>query len=145
MHKIVKKYMVLVEQISYTTRQSKSFDTDVNIYRSEIHIIQLIGDQQELYISEISKRIGVTKGTISQIVKRLEAKGLVQKDIDASNNTRQLIRLTEKGQVAYEAHNQYHEQHHAQMEQFLSQLDNEQLTLLEDFFTHAHEMIKDHL
>jgi len=144
MHYIIKKYMLLVEKVSNTVRMSKSFDTDVDIYRSEIHIIQLIGDQFSLYVSEISKRIGVTKGTVSQIVKRLEAKGLAKKSVDAENQTRQQVQLTEKGRIAYKAHCRFHEEKHVDMETFLRSLDAEKLGVIQEFLTHAHEMIEDH-
>lgn len=57
MHQIVRNYMLLVEKISDTVRQSKSFGTDVDIYSGEIHIIQLVGDSGELYISQIAQMI----------------------------------------------------------------------------------------
>lgn len=145
MHHIVEKYMLLVEKVSNTVQMSNTFGTDVNIYRSEIHIIQLIGDHSELYISEISRLIGVTKGTISQIVKRLEKKELVSKYIDTQNNTRQVVRLTSKGQKAYEMHCQFHQQKHTEMNQFLNTLDAEKLTAIEDFLTYANDMIEGHL
>ncbi len=144
MHHIVKQYLLLFEKISNTSRQSKKFDTDVDIYRSEIHIIQLIGDHSELYLSQIAKMIGITKGTVSQIIKRLQTKGLLIKYVDATNNTRQLARLTEKGALAYKAHNRYHKQQHKEMETFLLSLDDEQLAILERFLSHARSMIKDH-
>lgn len=145
MHPIIEKYMLLVEKISSTSKRFKSFGTDVDIYRTEIHIIQLIGDRSELHISEIARLIGVTKGTISQIVKRLETKGLVKKTIDLSNNTKQLTSLTPKGVVAYKAHVDYHNYKHAEMEHFLSTLNDENLNTLKTFLNKAYEMIEDHL
>jgi len=145
MNPIVEKYMVLVEKISNTTKAYKSFGTDVNIYRSEIHIIQLIGDRQGVHISEISRLIGVTKGTVSQIVRRLESKGLVVKRTDESNNTRQIANLTEKGMSAYQAHVDYHQQKHKEMENFLESLTPENKAVLENFLNKAHDMIEDHL
>ena len=144
MNSIVEKYMLLVEKISTTTKSYKSFGTNVNIYRSEIHIIQLIGDRRGLHISEISRLIGVTKGTVSQIIKRLEGKGLVQKHVDIDNNTRQLASLTEKGTVAYVAHVDYHQHKHKEMETFLHTLNDENREALEEFLNKAAEMIEDH-
>lgn len=63
MESIIEKYLLLVEKISNSTKMFRSFNTDVNIYRSEIHIIQLIGDRMEVHISEISRLVGVTKAT----------------------------------------------------------------------------------
>ncbi len=136
---------MLVEKISNTTKTYKSFGTDVNIYRSEIHIIQLIGDRRGVYISEISRLVGVTKGTVSQIVRRLENKGLVEKRTDESNNTRQIATLTEKGMTAYQAHVEYHQHKHKEMENFLASLSAENKTILEGFLDKAYDMIEDHL
>ena len=145
MDAITEKYMLLVEKVSNTTKNHKSFNTDVNIYRGEIHIIQLIGDRSELHISEISRLIGVTKGTVSQIVKRLENKGLVQKHIDSENNTRQIATLTQKGITAYKAHLEYHNRKHAEMKRFLDTLTADERHLIERFLEEAHDMIEDHL
>ncbi|ADU61609.1 MAG: MarR family winged helix-turn-helix transcriptional regulator [Pseudodesulfovibrio sp.] len=144
MNSIIEKYMLLVEKISNTTKAHKSFGTDVNIYRSEIHIIQLIGDRGEVFISEIARLIGVTKGTVSQIVSRLEAKGLAEKSVDKNNNTRQLVCLTIKGMTAYQTHVNYHLRKHQEMECFLVSLNAENRMVLEKFLTTAHEMIEDH-
>lgn len=137
--------MLLLEKISNTTKAYKSFGTDVNIYRSEIHVIQLIGDRGSIHISEISRLIGVTKGTVSQIVKRLEGKGLVEKFVDKENNTRQLASLTDKGRTAYEAHVQFHMRKHTEMNVFLGSLNDEQQAVLDKFLTKAYDMIEDHL
>lgn len=145
MHHIVRQYMLLVEKISNSVHQSNTFDTDINIYRSEIHIIQLIGDQRELYVSEIARLIGVTKATISQIVKRLEKKGLVSKQADTQNNTRQVIRLTETGQIAYQSHERLHQEKHVQMNSYLDTLDQTQLKTIECFLSHAEKMMEEHL
>lgn len=145
MNSIIEQYLLLVEKISNTTKSHKSFGTDVDIYRSEIHIIQLVGDRGEVFISEISRLIGVTKGTISQIVKRLETKGLAKKFVDENNNTRQLVRLTAKGMTAYRAHCEYHRCKHREMERFLASLSSENRDVLVLFLTEAYNMIEDHL
>lgn len=144
MQKIIKKYLFLVEKISNTTRMAKTFGTDVDIYRSEIHIVKIIGEHEELYVSEIAKLIGVTKGTISQIVRRLEDKGLVNKYPDPANNTRQMVRLTSKGKKAHKAHDNYHSQKYVEMQKFLNGLNEEQLALLDTFLFLADGMIDGH-
>lgn len=145
MNSVIEKYMMLVEKISNTTKTHKSYGTDVDIYRSEIHVIQIIGDRERVHISEISRLIGITKGTVSQIVKRLENKGLVKKVVDEQNNTRQLASLTDKGQVAYEAHVDYHLRKHTEMENFLDSLDDQGRAVVVRFLEEAYEMIEDHL
>ena len=141
---IIEKYLLLVEKISNTSKMFHSFGTDVDIYRSEIHVIQLIGDRADIHLSEIARLIGVTKGTVSQIVKRLEGKGLVVKKTDESNYTRQLIHLTEKGATAYRTHVDYHNRNYKDMLSFLDGLTDEQQAVLEEFLNKASDMIKEH-
>lgn len=145
MNTIIEKYMVLVEKISNTTKSHRPFNTDVNIYRTEIHIIQIIGDRESTYVSEIARLIGITKATVSQIIKRLEGKGLVEKRLDAENNTRQKVVLTNKGQTAYTAHVEFHYREHAEMEQFLRSLPDEHKATLATFLDKAYDMCSDHL
>lgn len=145
MDSITEKYMLLVEKISYTSKAAKPFDTDVNIYRGEIHIIQLIGDRGEVYVTEISRLLGVTKGTVSQIVKRLETKGLVEKRVDEKNNTRLLVYLSAKGKIAYRSHLAYHQEKHQEMELFLRSLTTGEKKVIQDFLDLAYDMIEDHM
>lgn len=142
---IIEKYMLLVEKISNTTKAHQKFDTDVNIYRTEIHIIQMIGDRKSTYVSEISRFIGITKATVSQIIKRLEGKGLVTKFVDPQNNTRQRVALTEKGETAHAAHIAFHHREHAEMENFLTSLSEEHKAVLQTFLEKAYDMCSDHL
>lgn len=141
---MVQRYLLLVEKISNTSRQSQRFDTDVDIYRSEIHVIQLIGDSEAPYISQISKMIGITKATVSQIIKRLEKKGLATKYVDEENNTRLRVQLTKKGRRAYQAHVRFHEAQHQEMESFIASLSEVQHGVVEAFLEHADAMISDH-
>lgn len=145
MDSIIEQYLLLVEKISNTTKTFHSFGTDVDIYRSEIHVIQLIGDRASLHLAEVARLIGVTKGTVSQIVKRLESKGLVEKRVDEENNTRQLISLTGKGETAYRAHVSYHNRNYQDMLGFLKDLSDGDRLVLEEFLNKAYEMIKEHI
>jgi DNA-binding MarR family transcriptional regulator len=57
-------------------------------------------------VSEISKRLLVTSPLITQLLKRLEANGLIKKHMDTSDKRAVGIGLTEKGeQVTVEAEN----------------------------------------
>ena len=68
----------------------------------DIEILKLV--DQKLSISEIAFKLGVTKGAISQRIKKLQERGLIELDIEESSYRRSLtlsdvkiFRLTEKG------------------------------------------------
>jgi len=62
----------------------------------------------EMKVSEISKQLCVTSPTITQLLKSLEAHGLVERNIDAVDRRAVGVKLTGKGEmVAQEASNAF--------------------------------------
>jgi DNA-binding MarR family transcriptional regulator len=55
-------------------------------------------DTSQMKVSEISKVLHVTSPTITQLMKGLEAQGLVERHIDPADRRAVCIRLTEKGE-----------------------------------------------
>ncbi|SKC81204.1 MarR family winged helix-turn-helix transcriptional regulator [Maledivibacter halophilus] len=142
---IIEKYATLTEKIAKSGNQSKHFETDVEIYRSEIHIISVIGHNDDIHISEIARKFGVTKGAISKTIKKLEKKGLVEKAIDKTNNTRTLVKLTEKGLKAHYAHEKYHNEYDKDMFSYLESLNERELEILDTFLEKANQMAERHI
>lgn len=142
--KVVEKFVTFIEKITKHSSVPRYFDTDVKIYRSEIHIIGVIGDNKDIHISEIARKFGVTKGAISKTIKKFTQKGLVEKIIDKTNNTRTLIRLTEKGMKAYHAHKRYHNENDKEMFSYLDSLTEHELDTLYTFLEKANSMAKRH-
>jgi DNA-binding MarR family transcriptional regulator len=52
----------------------------------------------EIKVSEISKRLHVTSPTVTQLIKGLEADGLIERHIDPQDRRSAGIKLTEKGE-----------------------------------------------
>ena len=142
---VIEKYITLTEKISKNSNEPRNFETDVEIYRSEIHIINVIGYNDDIHISEIARKFGVTKGAISKTIKKLERKGLVEKRIDKTNNTRTLVRLTDKGMKAYYAHERYHNEYDRDMFSYLESLTDHELEILYTFLDKANEMAEKHI
>jgi DNA-binding MarR family transcriptional regulator len=73
---------------------------------SEIGVLLLISKQSKsIKVSEISKMMHVTSPSITQVLKRLEANGLVERHVDPADRRTVGITLTEQGEaVAHRAH-----------------------------------------
>ncbi|ADK82597.1 MarR family winged helix-turn-helix transcriptional regulator [Sediminispirochaeta smaragdinae] len=142
---LIEDFMCLVEKIAATSKCSQRFDTDIEIYRSEIHVIKLLGDYASLHVSEIARKFGVTRGAASQILKRLEKKGLVRKYPDESNNTRILVSLTDKGLTAYHGHEEYHRRHDGEFFTFLEDLNTHELEVIGSFVEKFDKMMGKHV
>lgn len=88
---------------------TRNFGTDMPIYHSEIHMISSIAKHPGIHIGGLADHLGITKGAVSEVVKKLERKKLVIKETDKHNLSKLSIFLTEKGKTAYKNHMKYHE------------------------------------
>lgn len=91
-------------------RQCCKFGTDVDIHMAEIHTIMAIHNNEGIHVGGLAEYLGVTKGSVSELLRRLERKGLAYKAKDPLKMTRLNVFLTEKGQTAHKQHMAFHSQ-----------------------------------
>ena len=82
-------------------RQCSKFSTDVDIHLAEIHTIMAIHNNEGIHVGGLAEQLGVTKGSVSELLRRLERKGLAYKAKDPLKMTRLNVFLTEKGKAAH--------------------------------------------
>ena len=85
------------------------------LFRS--HLLDVIGDHPGKNVSELATTIGVTKGAISQVLAKLEKKGVVRRYKKSTNEKEVFVELTKAGH----AFHQKHQAINAATEQVLSQ------------------------
>ena len=79
-------------------------------YRVLMHLLfaEQMGEKAELNPSEISKRQGVSRNTISALIRNLEANELVERRLDPQDRRRFYISLTEQGRSLVTDHARQH-------------------------------------
>lgn len=87
-----------------------NYGSNSNLYHSERHMIDIIGDNPRMNMREFAAAVGVTKGAISQIVKKLEEKGVVRRYKKSINDKEVFVELTKFGQEIYEEHKKINEE-----------------------------------
>ena len=91
-------------------RQCSKFGTDVDIHMAEIHTIMAIQNNPGIHVGGLAECLGVTKGSVSELLRRLERKGLAYKEKDPLKMTRLNVFLTDKGKAANIRHMSFHSQ-----------------------------------
>jgi DNA-binding MarR family transcriptional regulator len=138
-HEKFNRIVALAVQIDKVPR---NFGTDELMTSSEIHLVEVIGDQQEtLSVTDLSKQMGVTKGAVSQNLKKLENKGLITKEDDPENLSRSIVRLTFKGKTAYYAHKHWHEKIDDGYRTYFSQLEQGKIEFLTEFMSKVEDFL----
>jgi DNA-binding MarR family transcriptional regulator len=85
------------------------FGTPYQFYHSERHMLDIVGDDPGLNVTEFAKAAGVTKGAISQVVSKLEKKGALVRIKRGDNNKEIRLKLTPLGEQIYAHHQRINE------------------------------------
>lgn len=80
--------------------------SDVTV--SEVHAIEILGTYGSLNMKDLAQKSGVTTGTTTVTVDRLEKKNYARREIVKEDRRVYLITLTEKGRQIFAEHHQYH-------------------------------------
>ncbi len=79
------------------------------LYHSERHMLDKIGECPAMNITDFAAELGVTKGAVSQVVKKLEAKGVIRRYRSGDNGKEVFLELTGAGRAVYLAHKETNE------------------------------------
>ncbi|MDH7578316.1 MAG: MarR family winged helix-turn-helix transcriptional regulator [Bacillota bacterium] len=75
---------------------------------SEAHAIEVLGQHGKMNMKSLAQRLGVTTGTTTVTVDRLENKDYARRETTREDRRVNLISLTEKGEDAFKEHHKYH-------------------------------------
>lgn len=104
----------------------------------EMHLIEKLGPDKELRMSQIANALGVTLGTMTVAADKLDKKGYVTRQRLEDDRRVVKLRLTDKGREAFSVHSEFHMKMVDMILQGLSPLEEETLVAavrnLRDFF-----------
>lgn len=125
--KVIEKMAKVQYQVNQNDKIPKNFGTNQLMYQSEIHFIDAIGYDEQMNASQLSKKLGITNGAVTQVAEKLLRKKLIEKYKKETNKKEVYFRLTEQGGIAYENHRLFHQELNDKMIQYLSGLSKEQI------------------
>lgn len=132
--KIVKLFIRLSNKYQALEKIPIDYGVGENLYHSERHLIDQIGDNPDLNITQLAKHVGVTKGAISQVVKKLENKHLVRRHKRGENEKEIFLEFTHIGTEIYRKHKKVHEQSISPLEKELGNHTAEEVQFLVEMF-----------
>lgn len=145
---ITNKHQIAYDSLHFASalieldKKTRYYGTDVPIFHSEIHVIMAIAEHPGVHVGGLADILGVTKGAVSEILKKLERKALVIKEVDDLNLSRYSLYLTEKGKKAHSNHMHYHTILNSMVEEQLEDASEHDLKFLSDFFSSMISKVK---
>ena len=142
-HLITEQFYQLVKLANKLEKTPRRFGTDEPLTGTEVHLLEIIGDNSEcLSVSDLSRLLGITKGAVSQNLKRVEKKGLIFKEEDPENLSRLIVKLTFKGKTSYYAHKHWHQTMDGGFKEYFLGLDQSKLDFLIEFMNKVEVFFK---
>ena len=105
---LLQKIEKLITRIESMHTPALSFGTGVLMHQKEIHTVQAIGRHPGINVTKLAEYTGVTKGAVSQTIKKLTRKGLVKRTHAPGNAKEVVLELTELGWVGFYNHEKFH-------------------------------------
>lgn len=105
---IVFQLMRLSTRMVELHKKPKDFGCGVLLFPAEVHTLSAVYQNPQSNMTEIAALLRVTKGAVSQMISKMEAKGLVKKMFAPGSEKQRILRVTEKGMMAHRGHEEYH-------------------------------------
>jgi DNA-binding MarR family transcriptional regulator len=114
---------------------------DMVLHPSELHVLLAIRQTPDANATRLAERLGVTKGAVSQLLKRLEVKGVITKQVDPSQKNEVTMSFTCRGKQAIDAFVAERESVKSPFEQYLDALGDSERATLRTFLRHVEKCL----
>ncbi len=139
------RFQQIMQLAAKLEKRPRRFGTDEQLTSAEIHLIEVIGENENSSVTALADTLGVTKGAISQRLKKLGNKGFVVNTQDPQNLSRYIVSLTSKGKTAFFAHQHWHETMDGGFREYYLNLDSDKIDFLFEFLARIEDFLKKRL
>ncbi len=81
---------------------------DSGLTTAQAHTIEMVGHSSAIKMKDLAEKIGITTGTLSVAVDRLEKKHLLKRTPHHTDRRAFLIELTPEGEACFREHHEFH-------------------------------------
>jgi DNA-binding MarR family transcriptional regulator len=97
---LIDLFLKILHLYSVIGRKPKDYGTGDLLYFAEIHTITMVGKNKEINMTHLADLMGVTRGAISQTIRKLVNKGFISRS-NTTNRKEINLKLSEKGLIVY--------------------------------------------
>jgi len=114
----------------------------LKLHPSEIHLMQVISECQDLSAGEMAQKLGISNGAVSQTLARLERKGVITKFKDPTLKNRVTAAFTASGKEAMERFQAERASYGELFSKYLTGLSEKERELIGGFLSQIEALLK---
>lgn len=103
---------ILARQIVEFYEKLSSWENEVvrgsELTPGQMHAVEIIGHESSLRMKELAEKLGVTTGTLTVTVDKLERRGLIERRRHETDRRSYRVELTAAGEKLFASHHDYH-------------------------------------
>jgi DNA-binding MarR family transcriptional regulator len=136
---------ILFIRISKKFQELEKMSIDIGsgekLYPSELHVIDAIGNDYGNNVTELSKKFGITKGAVSQVVNKLFDKDFLKKERKTGYGKEVLLSLSEKGYKAFKIQDDLHKKMNDEFFKYLGTIETDKIVSFMEIMGKIEEFI----
>lgn len=126
-------------------KKPHDYGCGIMLYMGDIHMIEAIGNHPNYNLTQLAEFCGLTKGTVSKRLSKIEKAGFISRFQDKNNSKEYYFYLTDLGKQAYQGHYKFHEERSVKTHDKYQQYNVEEKKLLLDFVKLYSDYLKDYI
>lgn len=138
---LLKELALMLERQDMLSKLTESQCLDEYGY-SETHCIDFIGRLELPNVTKVAEHMGMTRGAISKMTKKLLEKGLIEKYTLETNKKEVYFSLTKQGRLLFEEHAKRHERWENRDMEFLSRYSTGEVCMVYKFMKEFNEYLE---
>lgn len=99
---------IIVEFFERLSSWEDSVVKDSGLTTAQAHTIEIVGHAGSIKMKDLARKIGVTTGTLTVAIDRLEERQLLVRQPCKTDRRVYLIELTESGKIYFNQHHNFH-------------------------------------
>jgi len=111
--RMLEALMAFVDATNESHAKGVCFGTGKPLFPAEIHTVAAIARAPGISLTRLAEDLGISKPTLSERIRKLVAKGFVEKKTNPEDRKAVILRLTADGEKADRHHTQHHENMYA--------------------------------
>jgi len=115
-------------------KQVRDYGLGIKINHIEASFLDVIYRLPDANVSAVARKLGITKGAVTQAYAKLTEKGLIESFMRTGNKKEKYFRLTAVGEALRQGHEQFHDEANKNLCRYFSSLSDEEAGIILNFF-----------